>query len=241
MTSSYMNTAYSALTALNSIIGLFSSMAVNFPDLRDFSAQLPLGLFRVVYARRHRQVRFPCRQILHGIQLHPCNDWQSNSCGFISILQRYKWPLSEVYQHLPRDLDDFRVLRRLKSMADHQECKRPSSIPLRIFDVHGRYLRNHVLTILPDPEQEAQHPRALSRPWHLPILEDWCQLESLCLILHRGRSVAARVQQKYQQQPRRRRNLEDLYIFMPIRLCRLWLDVLSHLSIRVGCRSCKDR
>jgi cytosine/uracil/thiamine/allantoin permease len=30
--SSYMNTAYSALTGLNVIIGLFSSMAVNMPD-----------------------------------------------------------------------------------------------------------------------------------------------------------------------------------------------------------------
>lgn len=32
MTSSYMNTAYSALTGLNAIIGLFSSMSVNMPD-----------------------------------------------------------------------------------------------------------------------------------------------------------------------------------------------------------------
>lgn len=31
LTSSYMNTAYSALTGLNVIIGLFSSMAVNMP------------------------------------------------------------------------------------------------------------------------------------------------------------------------------------------------------------------
>ncbi|KAK4939423.1 hypothetical protein LTR10_020320 [Elasticomyces elasticus] len=37
MTSPYMNTAYSALTALNSIIGLFSSMAVNFADFSRFS------------------------------------------------------------------------------------------------------------------------------------------------------------------------------------------------------------
>ncbi|EXJ85427.1 hypothetical protein A1O1_05791 [Capronia coronata CBS 617.96] len=37
MTSSYMNTAYSSLTALNVIIGLFSSMAVNFPDFARFS------------------------------------------------------------------------------------------------------------------------------------------------------------------------------------------------------------
>ena len=37
MTSSYLNTAYSALTALNVIIGLFSSMAVNFPDFSRFS------------------------------------------------------------------------------------------------------------------------------------------------------------------------------------------------------------
>lgn len=37
VTSSYMNTAYSALTALNVIIGLFSSMAVNFPDFARFS------------------------------------------------------------------------------------------------------------------------------------------------------------------------------------------------------------
>lgn len=37
MTSSYMNTAYSALTGLNVIIGLFSSMAVNMPDFGRFS------------------------------------------------------------------------------------------------------------------------------------------------------------------------------------------------------------
>jgi nucleobase:cation symporter-1, NCS1 family len=37
MTSTYMNTAYSALTGLNVIIGLFSSMAVNMPDFGRFS------------------------------------------------------------------------------------------------------------------------------------------------------------------------------------------------------------
>jgi len=37
MKSSYMNTAYSALTGLNAIIGLFSSMAVNMPDFGRFS------------------------------------------------------------------------------------------------------------------------------------------------------------------------------------------------------------
>lgn len=37
MTSSYMNTAYSALTGINVIMGLFSSMAVNFPDFSRFS------------------------------------------------------------------------------------------------------------------------------------------------------------------------------------------------------------
>lgn len=37
MTSTYMNKAYSALTGLNVIIGLFSSMAVNFPDFSRFS------------------------------------------------------------------------------------------------------------------------------------------------------------------------------------------------------------
>jgi NCS1 family nucleobase:cation symporter-1 len=37
LTSSYMNTAYSALTGLNIIIGLFSSMAVNMPDFGRFS------------------------------------------------------------------------------------------------------------------------------------------------------------------------------------------------------------
>lgn len=37
ITSSYMNTAYSALTGLNVIMGLFSSMAVNFPDFARFS------------------------------------------------------------------------------------------------------------------------------------------------------------------------------------------------------------
>lgn len=38
LTSTYMNTAYSALTGLNVIIGLFSSMAVNMPDFARFSA-----------------------------------------------------------------------------------------------------------------------------------------------------------------------------------------------------------
>jgi nucleobase:cation symporter-1, NCS1 family len=37
MTSSYMNVAYSSLTGLNVIIGLFSSMAVNMPDFGRFS------------------------------------------------------------------------------------------------------------------------------------------------------------------------------------------------------------
>ncbi|KAH0841072.1 cytosine-purine permease [Fonsecaea pedrosoi] len=37
ITSTYMNTAYSSLTGLNAIIGLFSSMAVNFPDFSRFS------------------------------------------------------------------------------------------------------------------------------------------------------------------------------------------------------------
>jgi NCS1 family nucleobase:cation symporter-1 len=37
MTSTYMNKAYSALTGLNVIIGLFSSMAVNMPDFGRFS------------------------------------------------------------------------------------------------------------------------------------------------------------------------------------------------------------
>lgn len=37
LTSTYMNTAYSALTGLNAIIGLFSSMAVNMPDFGRFS------------------------------------------------------------------------------------------------------------------------------------------------------------------------------------------------------------
>ncbi|KAI9798287.1 MAG: hypothetical protein M1833_004859 [Piccolia ochrophora] len=37
LTSSYMNTTYSALTGLNVIIGLFSSMAVNIPDFARFS------------------------------------------------------------------------------------------------------------------------------------------------------------------------------------------------------------
>lgn len=37
ITSSYMGTAYSALTGLNAIIGLFSSLAVNMPDFGRFS------------------------------------------------------------------------------------------------------------------------------------------------------------------------------------------------------------
>ncbi|KAF2107934.1 permease for cytosine/purines, uracil, thiamine, allantoin-domain-containing protein [Lophiotrema nucula] len=37
VTSTYMNTAYSALTGLNVIIGLFSSLAVNMPDFGRFS------------------------------------------------------------------------------------------------------------------------------------------------------------------------------------------------------------
>ncbi|KAL8753653.1 MAG: hypothetical protein Q9199_004900 [Rusavskia elegans] len=37
ITNSYMNTAFSALTGLNAIIGLFSSMAVNMPDFGRFS------------------------------------------------------------------------------------------------------------------------------------------------------------------------------------------------------------
>jgi NCS1 family nucleobase:cation symporter-1 len=37
ITSTYMGTAYSALTGLNVIIGLFSSLAVNMPDFGRFS------------------------------------------------------------------------------------------------------------------------------------------------------------------------------------------------------------
>ena len=37
LTSSYMNVAYSSLTGLNVIIGLFSSLAVNMPDFGRFS------------------------------------------------------------------------------------------------------------------------------------------------------------------------------------------------------------
>ncbi|KAL6249639.1 hypothetical protein RBB50_003492 [Rhinocladiella similis] len=48
MTSSYMNTAYSSLTALNSIIGLFSSMAVNFPDFARFSKNNLAGYNQVL-------------------------------------------------------------------------------------------------------------------------------------------------------------------------------------------------
>lgn len=42
MESTYMNTAYSSLTGLNAIIGLFSSMAVNMPDFVS-SAISPLS------------------------------------------------------------------------------------------------------------------------------------------------------------------------------------------------------
>jgi cytosine/uracil/thiamine/allantoin permease len=45
ITSSYMNTAYSALTGLNVIIGLFSSMAVNMPDFGRFSKNRLAGEF----------------------------------------------------------------------------------------------------------------------------------------------------------------------------------------------------
>jgi len=38
LTSTYMNTAYSALTGLNAIVGLFSSMAVNMPVSYSFLA-----------------------------------------------------------------------------------------------------------------------------------------------------------------------------------------------------------
>jgi NCS1 nucleoside transporter family len=37
ITSTYMNTAYSALTGLNAVVGLFSSLAVNMPDFGRFS------------------------------------------------------------------------------------------------------------------------------------------------------------------------------------------------------------
>ena len=44
MTSPYMNIAYSTLTGLNAIIGLFSSMSVNMPDFGRylFSPRPPL-------------------------------------------------------------------------------------------------------------------------------------------------------------------------------------------------------
>ncbi|KAI9893975.1 MAG: hypothetical protein M1814_004745 [Vezdaea aestivalis] len=43
LTSTYMNTAYSALTGLNVIIGLFSSLAVNMPDFGRFSKNQMAG------------------------------------------------------------------------------------------------------------------------------------------------------------------------------------------------------
>lgn len=43
MTSTYMNTAYSALTGLNVMLGLFSSMAVNMPDFGRFSKNRMAG------------------------------------------------------------------------------------------------------------------------------------------------------------------------------------------------------
>jgi cytosine/uracil/thiamine/allantoin permease len=46
LTSPYMNTAYSALTGLNVIIGLFSSMAVNMPVC--FNILSPCTPFRLI-------------------------------------------------------------------------------------------------------------------------------------------------------------------------------------------------
>lgn len=43
ITSTYMNTAYSALTGLNVMLGLFSSMAVNMPDFGRFSKNRMAG------------------------------------------------------------------------------------------------------------------------------------------------------------------------------------------------------
>jgi NCS1 family nucleobase:cation symporter-1 len=50
LTSSYMNTAYSALTGLNVIIGLFSSLAVNMP-VSPSSHQLSSLLYQVMGLR----------------------------------------------------------------------------------------------------------------------------------------------------------------------------------------------
>jgi len=57
MTSSYMNTAYSALTALNVVIGLFSSMAVNMPDFGRFSKNRLAGKLEYSQLNPHED---PC-------------------------------------------------------------------------------------------------------------------------------------------------------------------------------------
>ena len=56
ITSTYMNTTYSALTGLNAIIGLFSFMAVNMPDFGRFSKNGFAGYQQVVVAPQTRPV-----------------------------------------------------------------------------------------------------------------------------------------------------------------------------------------
>jgi nucleobase:cation symporter-1, NCS1 family len=53
ITSTYMGTAYSALTGLNAIIGLFSSLAVNMPDFGRFSKNGLAGYVHVQLNDNH--------------------------------------------------------------------------------------------------------------------------------------------------------------------------------------------
>lgn len=84
MTSTYMNTVYSSLTALNVIIGLFSSMAVNFPDFSRFSKNNLSGYNQV----RTHSVTAPSQVLMNMIPvLCPSHHW--NSWSIDSYLRHF--------------------------------------------------------------------------------------------------------------------------------------------------------
>lgn len=158
----------------------------------------------------------------------------------LSILQRRLRPLSEIPQHLPSHLDHLSLLRGVQPVADHPKRQRTPRLPVRIQHVHGRRLRRHVLPILPDPEQEAQHPRAVQWPRHLPLLARR-QLEGIRGLPRRRRSFTPGLLQEHRQQSGRRRCLEDLHLLVPLRLHLQRPRVLCDLQIYLGRGPGQDR
>ena len=82
MTSSYMNTAYSALTGLNVIIGLFSSMAVNMPDFGRWSKNRLAGKHQNNSMDSNKKINTNCRR--RPSILRSAHNWDAWSTDTVS-------------------------------------------------------------------------------------------------------------------------------------------------------------